>query len=263
MEPKTDQIYFDGDYASWNEASKQCANPDTGQVLEKVLAGTLKIQRREPLNEKDAFFGRPQYNLGLMCSLLSAAIHSDKRLNVLDFGGSLGISYFNSSEFLQDVSALSWSVVEVPKLVEAGRKHLQSDELRFYETVEECLRDNAPNIIVLSGVLQYLPDPWETLNNLLQIGAPYMFIDRTGTIDSDRDRLTVQHVPEWIYRYDQPAWFLSETKLLSAIAFANYTCLLDFVSGYGYELPGAKILLKGFLCRATSSVPKAQGDCTI
>jgi putative methyltransferase (TIGR04325 family) len=244
----TDQIYFDGDYTTWNEASEQCAVPDRGQVLEKVLAATLKIQRGEPLSRGGIFYGRPQYKLGLMTSLLSAAVR-DKQLNVLDFGGSLGISYFHSREFLREVREVSWSVVEVPNFVAAGRKHIQSPELRFYESIDECLHAQRPNIVVASGVLQYLPEPWGTLKDLLQIGAPYLFIDRTGTIDSDTDRLTVQHVPERIYRCDHPAWFLSETKLLAALGSAGYACLSDFEADYRYELPGAKILSKGFICR--------------
>jgi putative methyltransferase (TIGR04325 family) len=135
------------------------------------------------------------------------------------------------------------------KYCRGRKKHLQSKELKFYETIGSCLQDNVPNIIVLSGVLQNLIDPWAILSRLLQIGAPYLFIDRTGTIDAPRDRLTVQHVPERIYRYDHPAWFLSEAKLRSCILSANYACIYDFATGYRYELPGAKILLKGFICR--------------
>jgi putative methyltransferase (TIGR04325 family) len=167
----------------------------------------------------------------------------------LDFGGSLGISYFHSRDFLREVLEVAWSVIELPNFVAAGRKHLESEELRFYETVEDCVRYHTPNIILLSGVLQCLTDPWERLTNLLQTGIPYVFIDRTGVIESDRDRLTIQHVPEWIYRVDKPVWFLSETKLLSCLADADYKCLCDFAAIDNYTLSGAKISFKGFICR--------------
>jgi hypothetical protein len=48
---------------------------------------------------------------------------------------------------------------------------------------------------VVSGVLALLPEPWKTLTELLQSGALYAFFDRTALIDSDRDWLTLQHVP--------------------------------------------------------------------
>jgi putative methyltransferase (TIGR04325 family) len=259
---RTDHIYFEGDYASWDDASKQCASPDTGQVLEKVLPVTLKIKRSEPLNEKDViFFGRPRFNPALISSALSAAIRSGNRLNVLDFGGSLGVSYFHSRDFLRDLAEVKWSVIELPNMVAAGKQHLQSPELRFFDTIEGCLNQNTPNIIVMSGVLQCLPEPWTTLKRLLEIGAPYVFIDRTGVIESIKDRLTIQHVPERIYRYDHPAWWLSESRLLSCFADYGYQCLNDFKTGYQWELPGAKIAFKGFIFRKSANNPA--GPCRI
>jgi len=250
MEPSGDEIYFFGDYSDWDEASRQCAAYGTDQILERVLSATLKVRKGEAIERKDGvFFGRVPYNCALISTLLSAAIHSQNLLSVLDFGGSLGISYFHSRDYLRDVLEIAWSIVEVPNFVAAGRKHLQSDELRFYETIEDCVRCRTPNIILLMGVLQCLAYPWDTLKNLLQIGVPYVFIDRTGMIDSDRDRLMIQYVPERIYRADQPVWFLSETKLLSSLKDAGYICLYDFLSGYQYTLPGAKVSWKGFIYR--------------
>jgi putative methyltransferase (TIGR04325 family) len=104
---------------------------------------------------------------------------------------------------------------------------------------------------VLSGVLQYLPEPWTTLKRLLQIGAQYVLIDRTGVIEGTKDRLTIQHVPERIYRYDHPAWWLSESNLLSCLADHGYEYPHDFKTDYQWELPGAKVAFKGFICRAT------------
>jgi hypothetical protein len=38
----------------------------------------------------------------------------------------------------------------------------------------------------------------------------------------------VQAVPEWIYPASYPSWFLSESKLTSAIADAGYRLVVDF-----------------------------------
>src|SRR5260370_2032287 len=158
---KTDLIYFEGDFASWDEASSQCASPDTGQIIEKVLPVTLKVKGAEPITETDViYFQRPRYNPALISALLSAVIQSNKCMNVLDFGGALGISYFHCRDFLCDLAEIKWSIVEVPNMVAAGREHLQCAELKFFDTIEDCLKENKPNITLLSGVLQYLPEPW-------------------------------------------------------------------------------------------------------
>jgi putative methyltransferase (TIGR04325 family) len=246
----TDQIIFSGDYSDWAEASNQCTGYGTDHILEKVLSAALEVQRGEAVAQREGFlFEKVPYNFQLISALLGAATYSGNRLNVLDFGGSLGSSYFQSRDFLRDVFEVKWSVVEQPNFVAAGKKHLESEELSFYETVEDCVYEHRPNVIVLSGVLAYLPDPWETLVNLLQIGAPYVFIDRTGLIDSDRDRLTIQHVPAWVYSAEMPAWFLSEKKLLASLADADYVCLGDFKAIDNYTLPGSNIFFKGFIYR--------------
>jgi len=243
-----DQIYFSGDYPDWAEASAACEVPWTEQMLEKVLAATLKIRGNEAI-EKGVFRGRVACNFALITALLSAAAKNGNYLSVLDFGGSLGVSYYYSRAFLRDVSEVKWSIVELPDLVAAGRRHLESEQLRFHETIEESIRYHTPTIAVLSGVLQYLRDPGKTLLDILQIGAPIVFIDRTALIDSDRDRLCIQHVPESIYRIDLPAWFLSETKLLSTLTDSDYACLCDFPAIDNYALPGARVSFKGFICR--------------
>jgi putative methyltransferase (TIGR04325 family) len=110
-----------------------------------VLPATLKIKRGEPLTENDIGFGRPRYNPVLISSVLSAAIACGNRLQVLDFGGSLGVLYFQSREFLRDLVEIKWSVIELPNLAAAGRDYLQSPELQFFDTIEACLKENSPS----------------------------------------------------------------------------------------------------------------------
>jgi putative methyltransferase (TIGR04325 family) len=162
----------------------------------------------------------------------------------------LGTSYFHSRDFLQDVSEVEWSIVELPHFVASGIKYLQSKQLFFHESIEDCLRHHQrPNVVIISGVLSYLPEPWTILGHLLQIGPEYVFIDRTGLIDTPHDRLTLQHIPERIYLADHPAWFLSETRLLSYLSDAGYVSLCDFSTIDKYTLEGSNIFFKGFIFR--------------
>jgi putative methyltransferase (TIGR04325 family) len=245
-----DPIYFSGDYDNWAAAARECMGYGSENILETVLSATLKVQRGEAIGQRDGvLLNEIPYNFPLISTLLSAATLSGNCLSVLDFGGSLGVSFFHSRDFLRDVSKVTWAVVEQANFVSAGRKHLQSEELSFYETIEECTGHISPNIIVLSGVLAYLSDPWKTLRSLLHLGAAYVFIDRTGLIASGNDRLTIQHVPNWVYRADIPAWFLSETKLLSLLRETGYVLLCDFTAIDHYTLPGSEIVFKGFIGR--------------
>jgi putative methyltransferase (TIGR04325 family) len=189
------------------------------------------------------------YNFPLIATLLGAALENGNRLDVLDFGGSLGSSYFDSRSFIESVANVSWSIVEQPHFVAAGKKNVATEELHFFETIDDCGREHQPNVVVLSGVLQYLPDPWETLQSLRRLESLYLFIDRTALIMADRDRLTVQHVPSWIYEASIPAWFLSQQKFLQWISEANYRVVSEFPALDRYSLPGAQVAFKGFICK--------------
>jgi putative methyltransferase (TIGR04325 family) len=109
------QIYFSGDYSSWTTALKECEIHPTEPVHEKVLAATLKIRATEAVQE-GVFSGRSSCNFALITALLSVALKSRSHLKVLDFGGSIGISYFHSRRFLGALPEITWSVVELPEL---------------------------------------------------------------------------------------------------------------------------------------------------
>jgi putative methyltransferase (TIGR04325 family) len=74
------------------------------------------------------------------------------RLTVLDFGGSLGSTYFQNRKFLNFIGDLSWNIVEQPHFVKTGRLYFQNEILHFYYDVEECVKKENPNVLILSSV---------------------------------------------------------------------------------------------------------------
>ena len=224
-------ISFAGDYASWEDARRDAIGYDAGVILDRTRAALLQVKRGTAVYERDAvIFDRPQYPFPVITGLLRASLTAGTRLRVLDFGGSLGSTYFQCRPLLRSVAEVEWSVVEQPAHVACGREHFADAELRFYSTVDECFSERRPDTLLLSSVLQYLPDPYQTLAALLARGWHHLILDRTSFLAADRDRLTVQRVPEWIYPASYPAWFLSESKLTALIDAAGYTLLTDFAA---------------------------------
>jgi putative methyltransferase (TIGR04325 family) len=210
-------LRFEGDFASWEEASAQCTGYDAEDILAKVLAATIKVKRGEAAFERDSvLFAEIEYAWPVLAGLMWAAARNGGRLNVLDFGGALGSSYFQNRKFLQTLPEVRWNVVEQPHYVDAGRKYIQDEQLRFYQTIEECLSANRPNVILLSSVLQYLKSPVELVHKLNNVGAACLIVDRTPFTVNGKDKLTVQKVPAAIYSASYPMWIfsLSEFKQL-------------------------------------------------
>jgi putative methyltransferase (TIGR04325 family) len=223
-------IRFEGEYFSWEEASAQCVGYDAENILPKVLAATLKVKNGEAAFERDSvLFDKIEYAWPVLSGLMWAASRNSGVLNVLDFGGALGSSYFQNRMFLNDLPEVRWNVVEQPHYVEAGQKHIQDKHLRFYPTIETCLEENQPNVVLLSSVLQYLPDTLALINDICALGCGIIILDRTIVNSTKYDRIYVQHVPSSIYLASYPCRSLSEKHLINSIS-KNYILKTSFDS---------------------------------
>lgn len=240
-------IRFEGDFTTWAEANSHCTGYDAEEILAKVLASTLKVKHGEAAAERDSvLFDEIEYAWPVLAGLMWAAARSGGRLNVLDFGGALGSSYFQNRKFLQSLPDVRWNVVEQPHYVDAGRKHIQDEQLRFYKTIVECLSENQPNVILLSSVLQYLPDPGSILLDLKGAGSDVIIFDRTIINRSSFDRIYVQHVPPEIYSANYPCRSLSESALFAALG-KSYFSLCDFESLNFSALKAVDSEFKGYV----------------
>jgi putative methyltransferase (TIGR04325 family) len=208
-------IRFEGEFATWDEAASRCTGYDAQGILNKVLDATLKVKRGEAAFERDSvLFDEIEYSWPMLASLMWAAARNGGKLNVLDFGGALGSSYFQNFAFLQTLPEVRWSVVEQAHYVDAGVAHVQDELLRFYKTIEECLSENQPNVILLSSVLQYLDSPNKVMEILLQSGAMCLIIDRTPFSAETKDKILIQKVPSSVYEGSYPMRVFSKEKFM-------------------------------------------------
>jgi putative methyltransferase (TIGR04325 family) len=223
-------IRFEADFDTWEETSAQCTGYDANEILAKVLDATLKVKRGEAAFERDSvLFDHIEYAWPVLAGLMWAAARNGGRLNVLDYGGALGSSYFQNCKFLRALPDVRWNVVEQAHYVETGQANIQSEHLRFYETIEGCLRENQPNVVLLSSVLQYLPDPHKIINELIAVKADAVILDRTIVNLSETHKIYIQHVPASIYSATYPCRSLSESLLIKSME-SDYQMIADFTS---------------------------------
>lgn len=256
--PARDRISFAGDYPTWEAASQDCGGYEAPQILEKVRQSTLKVKRGEAAFERDGVvFEKPQYSWPLLASLLCAASENGGKLNVVDFGGSLGSIYFQHRRFFHHRPAVCWTVVEQPHFVDVGCREIAEGPLRFCASTHEAAeRDNAC-ILLLSGVLQCLADPHGTLRELLSHNWSHVILDRTAFVTSrSNDRLTVQTVPASVYEAKYPSWFLSEGPLLKRLC-VNYEVVAEWPALDSFPLEGDSTAYKGFFCRRRAEPSRA------
>lgn len=207
-----------GDYRSWDEAMAASSGYDSKIILEKTKAALLKVKNGEAAYERDSvLFDEDQYAWPLLAGLMWVAARYVGSLNVLDFGGSLGSTYFQNWAFLSALPGVRWNIVEQSSHVGIGKAYFEDDNLRFYAGIAECLADTQPNVVLFSSVLQYLERPYTILDQTLELPCDHIIIDRTPFWDGSADRLCVQTVPPSIYPASYPSWIFSRPQFHSHI----------------------------------------------
>jgi putative methyltransferase (TIGR04325 family) len=151
-------------------------------------------------------------------ALLHEAVISGGRLNVIDFGGSLGSAYWQSRPFLSAVPRVDWRVVEQPHYVSLGRREFANEHLTFHSSIADASADLDQGLALLCCVLQFLPDPREILRQISRSTVTHLLIDRTPMSQSDGIRLAIQHTPKLIYPASYPQWIFPVDELLSWLA---------------------------------------------
>jgi putative methyltransferase (TIGR04325 family) len=205
-----------GDYNSWEEAKTHCTGYDDISILYKCKNALLQVKNGEAAYERDSvLFDEIQYNWGLLAGLQKTALENNGNLCILDFGGSLGSTYYQNRGFLNSLRNLQWCIVEQPHFVTCGKDHFENDQLKFYNTLQECMTKHKPQVLLLSSILQYLATPYDWVKELISLNIPCVIIDRTAFINSEIDILTVQNVPKEIYTASYPCWFFGKQLLVS------------------------------------------------
>jgi len=239
-----------GNYNSWAEASKDATGYDSDVIIEKVTEALLKVKNGETAYERDGgLFDKIQYSYPLLASLLWIAGNNNNELNLIDFGGSLGSSYYQNRKMLEHLSNIKWSIVEQRKFVEEGKHLFQDKNLKFFYSIEECMSKLKPNILLILGTIEYIEKPFELLEKLLSYNFEYIVFDRTPFINADRDILTLQVVPPKTYEASYPCWMFNETKFLKCFR-DYYNLIYKFESGFErIQIGKYNAIHKGFLLR--------------
>lgn len=213
----------------WAAAERESSGYAADLIVDRVTRATREVIAGRAVFERDSMlFHEPDYRYPIVTALLHAAHAHNSRLEVIDFGGSLGSTYRQCKPLLGGVKQLRWHVIEQPKFVAAGRGEFTTGELDFAESVEDVPTSDVPALILLSSVLQYLERPHEILDRLLARPASHLVIDRSPMSALDDDRLCIQQAPKSVYDASYPCWVLSQPKLLRRLESAGWRVLCEF-----------------------------------
>ena len=230
-----------GKYKTWSEAKKNSTGYDDKIIISKVRESMKAIKLGLAEYERDSvLFYEANYNWPLITSLLFS-YSKNNYLSVIDFGGSLGSTYYQNKKYLSNLNNLKWGIVEQHSFFDVGKLEFENNNLRFYDSIEECNTKIEPNTLLLSGVLQYIEEPYVLLKKLLSHSYDTIILDRTPFVLGD-EYITIQHVPPKIYNANYPCWFFNKQKMLNYFLSNKYELLNEFETVDGvtskYEYKG-------------------------
>lgn len=229
---RTNKFRFIDDFSTWDDACKASSGYDSDLIISKVKDALLKVKNGKSVYERDSvLFDKIEYSWPLLAGLMWIAANENGKLNLIDFGGSLGSSYFQNRVFLQTLKEIEWNIVEQKHFVECGKNHFEDGILKFYESIEDCLgkQKQAPNTILLSGVIQYIEKPYELIDYIINKKYKYLIFDRTTFNRRNNDKLVVQRINPAIFKASYPCWFLNKNRFLQM--FENkYILISEFKS---------------------------------
>ena len=227
--------YFKGSYETWDQALRMSTGYDDKAILERVLASTLLVKNGNAVFERDSvLFDEIQYSWPLLSGLMWCAARNMGKLSVLDFGGSLGSSYFQNRKFLGGIKEINWNIVEQEHYVIVGKKYIQDDVLKFHNNIDDCFRENSIDIVVFSGVLEFIDACYEVLENVICRGVKNIIIDRSAFLDNvndgGEDRFVLQVIPPNIFPAVLPFRLLSYIKVKAVLEAGGYSIVETFPS---------------------------------
>jgi len=234
-----------GKYQSWEEAKLKTTGYDDDAILNKVHQSLFKVKMGISKFERDSIlFDEIQYSWPLLSGIMMAAAKLSGKIDVLDFGGSLGSTYFQNKKFLDCFNNVKWSIVEQEHFVKLGKKDFEDERIKFYLTVNDCIKEQSPNILILSSVIQYIERPYELLENLISVtNIDYILLDRTPFTDSD-EKIVIQTVSPSIYNASYPCHILNLRKFKNFFFTKGYNLIEEFKSN---EAKIGDIYFKGIL----------------
>jgi putative methyltransferase (TIGR04325 family) len=219
-----------GNYNNWQNAQKECSGYNNEIIFKSVLNSALKVKSGEFKYERDSIiYDEIQYSWPLL-SFLLYIINIEKKLIIIDYGGSFGTSYYQNKKYLDSSEMLSWNIIEQKNFVKKGQELFSNKELNFYFTIDQCCKTKDPNTALFSSSLQYLAEPYSVLDEVLSLPhIKYIIIDLIGVLNhSENDRITVQKVSPEIYDASYPCRFFNENNLIGFFKKKGYSLVESF-----------------------------------
>lgn len=239
-----------GDYDSWENALSNSTSYDNFEIIEKCKNALLKVKNGEAAYERDSvLFDSIQYSWPLLSSLMLVSLINERKLSVIDFGGSFGSTYYQNRKYLNYLKDLKYNIVEQERFVVQGKIYFENEILKFYNSIGECIDTSGkPNMLILSSTLQYFKDPKNEIRKIIDFKIPFILVDLTPFNLEKKERLMVQKVSTNIYNASYPCWLLNYDEIMNLFS-SSYEIFSEHENSSSIIIDNNTYNYRGFLLK--------------
>lgn len=221
-------IRFVGNYRNWNEAADNSLGYNNKKIFQKSKESFLKVISKEAKYERDSvLFYSESINDPLINILNKIRKKKAGCLNILDFGGSFGSTYFQNYFVLKNKNKFNWAIVEQEKIVKYIEKFKLEDNLSFHLSIKNYMAKQTPDVVLFSSTIQYLEYPYKVINYLFKNKIKNIFFLKTPFF-KNKELIKVQIIPKHIYDASYPIRIFNESNFLKLFRNNNYKNRVHF-----------------------------------
>ena len=155
-----------------------------------------------------------------------------ERSVIFDFGGNVGISFFNFKPYFAYPDGMKWIVCDVPAVAAAGAALAKDEGASQLAFVTDCEGVGEADIYLASGVLQYVEDPFRSLREAAR-RPRHVLINRTSVLDVE-SAVTLQSIGTSFCPYH----LFNRKEFLSNFTDLGYRLVDEWKNpGHGCRIP--------------------------
>ena len=211
------KFFFKGPFDTWKDALTNSEGYHSSKIIDKLFISAMKVKNKKFAYERDTvLFSQPSYNWMLLYNIFKY-FNNYQNFNLIDFGGSLGSTYFQHKFFFNSFKTMKWNIIEQSKISKIGNRFFRDKNLKFFNNLEPVIKKDKSKFIILDNVLQYIENPSYIIDILSKHKGITIIIDNIFFTEKNKDIIIVQKTPKRIYEATYPLRIFSKSKFLKKI----------------------------------------------
>jgi putative methyltransferase (TIGR04325 family) len=216
-------------YKDWEEIVKNSDGYDSDQIINRIKNYSSSSDRFNNFERDGVLIDKDELDYKLLAQLMYVRVMVGHPLNVIDYGGSIGSTFIQYENYLMDKNIIeSWNIIELDNFVNVGNQIFKNSEFVNFYNNTQFLVDKAIDIVIFSGVLQYIKYYDNTLLQVFEIKPQFILIDRTPIIEGGYSVIAKQILPKSTGGYSYPSWIFEKADFLKN--FSKYNLIASFKS---------------------------------